>query len=383
MEMELRLKELLQESNLYRYGIEQQIANETNLHRHTVGKLLRNQVRSPKLKVLGKICEWLVDNNVPAESLPGALFGFRAPGLWKAIGNSKSVRIYMGMYHHDVDLNSNKGRWGNPESLARGDAWVQARIIQKLSNELEMGDARPSVKTRYIPFKFSTQDLDVNDDWFAKDKARAGRIYKEMQDRAHYESAILLGSQRVNYVLEYLVANLFGCDPFRRPKGNPRIPFYLCYREFDRRVPSCFGGRENPPQHKEKALSGIYYLEKVEDQERWSLIECNHDKKRDAGIAIVIRVADTVTMALFGVSGRATAAVGNALIVHPEKFWPAPESGLEWHGGEISIYMCQVNFPADKADLSEEIEDWGRDKVVVIPLGRDVLKKYLNPNLRA
>jgi hypothetical protein len=377
MILEFRIKDVLAENGLLGHGIEQRIAKETKLHRHTVGKLFRNQMKNPSLEVMGKICQWLIDNNVPAEKLPGALFGCRAPDLWQAVGNSKSVRIYMGMYHHTVGSKSKEGRWGKPESLARGDASVQARFITQLSSEGEMGNLRPPVNTRYIPFKFSTETKDVEGPWFNKDKKRAKEIYGEMLKRAHYESAILLGSQRVNYVLECLVAGLFRCDPFERPKGKPKIPFYLCYRGFDRQVPSCFGGIEKPPGHPEEPISGIYYLEKEGKKEKWNLIDCNHDKNQDAGIAIVIRAGDTVKIALFGVSGRATAAVGKGLVEHAEEFWPAPGEALESKGREIGIYVCRVGFPDAKDESAHEIEDWEKDKLEVIPLGDQVLKRCL------
>ncbi|MCP3933309.1 MAG: helix-turn-helix transcriptional regulator, partial [Bacteroidetes bacterium] len=64
MKLEWRLKQLLEEHHLYRYGVETKIAKDCGLHRHTIGKFLRNNIQAPKLEVLEKICEWLIEKGV-------------------------------------------------------------------------------------------------------------------------------------------------------------------------------------------------------------------------------------------------------------------------------------------------------------------------------
>ncbi len=48
MKLEWRLKQVLEQHNLYKYGVESHIAKDCGFHRHTVGKFLRNQVQSSK-----------------------------------------------------------------------------------------------------------------------------------------------------------------------------------------------------------------------------------------------------------------------------------------------------------------------------------------------
>jgi hypothetical protein len=387
MKVELRLKQLLQEHNLYRYGVEQQMAKECKLHRHTIGKLLRNQMRNPSLEVLGRVCGWLVEHNVPAEKLPGALFGSRAPGLWSAFGLSKNVGIYLGMYAHVNQAQSKKGRRIVPTSIARHDAAVASKIIHLLSSKAEMGEDRPVVKTWYVPFQFTLERGEVSGPWHEADKKTAKEIFRAMQKREQHESAILLGSQRVNYVVEWLVADLFGCEPFEIPEERPKVPFYLFYRDIDRSVPSCFGGRKNPPGLTGPYRPGTYYLN---SRDEWQAVEYKQNEQ-DAGIVIIIRQGDTVVMAAFGFSGRATCAVGNELIEYPEKFWPdygenkgtGKKGGthmatVEMKGKEIGVYICHLAFFEHRDELSTWlIEDCDKVEVSVEPLGTSILQRYL------
>jgi hypothetical protein len=395
MKVELCLKPLLRKYRLYERGVEKNMAQGCGLHRQTIGKLMRNEMKNPSLEVLGRVCGWLEKNNVPADILPGALFCVRPADLWQAFGHSKRVVIHLGMYAHTSLVQNDGYRQIVPMSVARHDAALASRINQLLCSEAEMGDARPSVKTRYVPFQFSLDSSDVSGRWFEEDKKRAKSIFERMRERDHIESAILLGSQRVNYVVEYLVADLFNCKPFGPVKGKPEVPFYLRYRDEDRPVPSCFGGADNPPGLMGPAKPGTYYLD---EKGEWQYFEWK-EHKHDGGVVVIIRHAGTVLMAVFGFSGRATCALGNELIYHAEEFWPnvtsgrkqvqkgkkltaskspSPESTLEKKGKEIGVYLCKVTFsePIDES-LSWEIEDCHKDKVEVTPLGETVLERYL------
>ncbi|TKB06590.1 helix-turn-helix transcriptional regulator [Desulforhopalus sp. IMCC35007] len=379
MKLEWRLKQVLEKNNLYKFGVESHIANDCGFHRHTVGKLLRNQVQSSKLEVLEKICGWLIEKGVPAETLPGALFGVRPSGLWQAMGHSKKILIFLGEYHL-------KGRTittpqaSPPVSISRHDSIVSSKIIHFLSTENELRDTRPSVKMLYVPFYFTPGVSDVRGDGLAGDKDRASRIFENMRkDKGTGRSTILIGSQRVNYLVEYMVADLFNCEPFSPADNEPNVPFYLCYRKFDRLVPSCFGGEKNPSGGTGENCHGTYYLDK---NFNWQFLEWQR-RIADAGIVIITREADTVEMAAFGFSGRSTNAIGNALLQKSEYFWPDNGNGenctVVAGGKEIGVYICQVEF----CEQNTKSEDWAyenfeNDMVKIIPLNRKVLKKYLD-----
>lgn len=379
MKLEWRLKQLLEQYNLYRYGIETQIAKDCGLHRHTVGKFLRNQIQSPKLEVMEKICVWLIERGVPAEILPGALLGVRPAGLWRAIGQSDRIHIYLGEYHLTASMITTP-QVAPPVSISRHDAVVSSKIIHYLSSEADLRNAKPAVKMLYVPFTFTPGVVDTGDGGFDEDKERAGRIFKAMcNNRKNGWSIIMIGSQRVNYLVEYLVADLFDCEAFVSPVDETRVPFYLCYRKFDRPVPSCFGSPTNPPGKSGEIDHGTYYLDKNFE---WQFLKWQRGKN-DAGIVIIIREAENIVMALFGFSGRATNAIGNALLNNSEKFWPDSDSAsgntLSICDKEIGVYICHVKFcEVNRKESGMAYENLENDVVDVIPLHRKVLNKFLS-----
>ena len=275
MKLEWRFKQLLEQHNLYKYGVETQIAKECGLHRHTIGKFLRNQIQSAKLEVLEKICGWLIEKGVQAETLPGALFGVRPSGLWRAIGQSKKILIFLGEYHLKGKMTTTP-QASPPVSISRHDSVVSSKIIHFLYSEAELRDTRPSVKMLYVPFYFTPEIVDASGDGFTEDKNRASRIFNNMRkDRQNGWSIIMIGSQRVNYLVEYLVADLFNCEPFVPASEEPEVPIYLCYRKFDRPVPSCFGGQANPPGKTGKISHGTYYLDENFENDVVKIIPLN------------------------------------------------------------------------------------------------------------
>ncbi len=376
MKLEWRLKQLLEKHNLYKYGVETQIAKECGLHRHTIGKFLRNQIQSPKLEVLEKICGWLIERGVPADILPGALFGVKPSGLWRAIGQSKKILIFLGEYHLKEKMTT------APKispSISRHDSVVSSKIIHFLYSEPELRDTRPSVKTQFVPFYFTPKVERASGDGFKEDKERARHIFNDMRKNRQLElSTIMIGSQRVNYLVEYMVADLFHCEPFVPVSENPKVPIYLCYRNFDHLVPSCFGGPTNPIGRNGEIRHGTYYLD--EDFE-WQFFEWQ-EGKNDSGIVLIIREAGNVELAAFGYSGRATNAIGNALLQKSEQFWPDPDSAISntvvIGGKEIGIYICHVKFCEDKIKGDDRAcGNFDNDVVKIIPLNRKVLEKFL------
>ena len=376
MKLEWRLKQLLEQHNLYKYGVETQIAKECGLHRHTIGKFLRNQIQSPKLEVLEKICGWLIERGVPADILPGALFGVKPSGLWRAISQSKKILICLGEYHL-------KGKMiTTPQispSISRHDSVVSAKIIHFLYSEAELRDARPSVKMLYVPFYFTPDVVWASGDGFTEDKERARRIFNNMRKNRQNEwSVIMIGSQRVNYLVEYMVADLFNCEPFVPASEDPKVPIYLCYRNFDHLVPSCFGGQTNPLDKGGEIRHGTYY---VDENFEWQFFEWQ-EGKNDSGIVIIIREADIVELAAFGFSGRATNAIGNALLQKSEQFWAATDkvgsNTVVTGGKEIGIFICHVKLSEDKTKGKDSAcGNFENDVVKIIPLNQKVLEKFL------
>jgi hypothetical protein len=98
-------------------------------------------------------------------------------------------------------------------------------------------DSEPhlSVTIEYVPFRLY-QGSHVNPKHLEEDIKTARRLHEQIQKTDSHRSAVLIGSQRANHLVELFDADLFKCDPFVAQRGRkPRVPFYLTYRE---RAPS-------------------------------------------------------------------------------------------------------------------------------------------------
>ena len=192
MQVEIRLKKILREHGLDRHGITQRIARDLDLHRHTIGKLYRNQLANPSLKVLGMLCDWLQAHGVPADVLPHGLLGSRASALWHAVAGPGTVRIYLGEYQQ-MEPTAPEILW-----VSRRDSTVAGEIVQVLSTPTDFGEARPKVLIEYVPFRFAKLGAHLKKAQFQSDLTRSREIFREMRSRRQSSAAVLIGSQRVN-----------------------------------------------------------------------------------------------------------------------------------------------------------------------------------------
>jgi transcriptional regulator with XRE-family HTH domain len=423
MQIELRLKSFLKKYGLDYHGVKNELAEVCDVHRHTIGKLLKNEMSNPSLNLLSKICRWILrkkeieieNGEFDPSILPRELFGSRPAELWLAFGKSRRVTIYLGEYqqsHQDMP------HVPAHRSVSRRDAEVESMFIQRLSSTEVMGANRPVVHTRFIPFHYTWKKSDGSDDTVENnvtddDRDRAIRVYeRDVRKRNPNESVIMVGSQRVNYLLECQVANIFGCEPFAQALDNPKVPFYLCYRDFDHSVNSCFGGRHFPPHYEtwnkadynkiceayEKehgpiidhppSVPGTYY--RLDEKGPWQ--HCPWTKeKEDAGIVLIVRDGDQMDVGVFGFAGSATVAVGRHLMEYPWDFWPEaidPDTEKKKKGKkappppcttivgglEIGVYLCKVEFtPKVKSRQSydegvEENYDVSISTVIPLPV---------------
>ena len=362
MEIEIRLRHLLEELQRDRRGVLNQIAAETGLHRHTIRKLYHNQLARPSLDTLGKLCRWLENAGVHGDRLPQALFGSRPSELWKAVVAPKRVAIYQGAYHQ-IEPTTVPGQW-----LSLHDADVAAKLVRELSSPVH--GERPEVRLEYVPFRLRAGRSQISRTEFEEDTARARRIFGDMRSRLDRETAILICSQRVNYLVENLVADLFGCQPFATP-SRPCVPFFFVYRGYDRFVPSVFGGLRHLPGQRKTVPPGTYYLDK---DRKWCPIVWKR-KEMDAGVVITVRDVgtDRLTLALFGFSGYSTDALGTLLIEGADRFWPPAAST---NGHLVGVYICQLRFSESRTPAGEE--QVAIEQSTVIPLHRQVLREYLH-----
>jgi len=361
MRIEIRLKKVLADYGLDSHGVIKRMATELELHRHTVHKLYNNLHSNPSLDTLGQVCDWLIKNKVPAAELPGALFGADASGLWPAVAEHRTVTFYLGEYQQfrgQIQI-----AW-----IARRDASVAAEIVRWLSTPGVAGKSPPEFHTKYLPFR-----VDVSDSRTKRNKhdhSNAIQMYRQIRTELNGASAVLIGSQRINEVLEAFCADLFGCKPFSA-SHTIRVPFYLAFQSKLRPVESCFGGLDNPPGVHGKSVKGIHYLNR---SGQWNCFRWIDDKQ-DSGIVITLYEPATkgMLLAILGLSGRASEALGHHLTRNSAPFWPPyAEKG----GQKIGVYICRITYlpnTSNEQEISKQIKD-----VEVVRMDEAILTKYLN-----
>ncbi len=339
MKIEIRLKALLKEHGLDRFGVITRIANELHINRHTVTKLYQNRLSNPSLDVLGKLCEWLINNGVPREILPEKLLGSQPEGLWNAASSLDGVIFFYGEYLQ-IDTPNRVRQW-----VSLHDADAANGIIRHLSTLPNEGGSARNFRTEYVPFSTGSNIAEIADSQFRDDTRKAKRIFESFsKEELRRSCRILIGSQRVNTLLELFVSDLFSCTPFVTPE-KPAVPFYQVYRADDRKVPSCFGGQEGPPGCPPGAKPGILYWEsdKTRTSGKWVSLPWAKDKE-DAGIVITVWDPGTgaLDLAFFGFSARATSELGRLLVDQPYDFWPP--AVLTSQNKRVEVFVCRFDF---------------------------------------
>ncbi|MGE5296778.1 MAG: helix-turn-helix domain-containing protein [Solirubrobacterales bacterium] len=366
MKVECRLKDVLTEHGLDHHGVIQEIAEAVGVNRHTIAKLYNDRAPAVTFALLGRLCNWLVKKGVPADELPGALLGAGRAPLWTAISRQGgAVTIYLGEYQLTRD-NEVLWRW-----ISRRDSSVAALIVQRLSAGTKGGSLPPPLGFEYIPFRYSPIDHIVDRQVLDEDIRRTQAVFDRVQHAANAGTTIIIGSQRVNYLLEFFVADLFGCRPFVSPSGKPSVPFFSVYRSSDQNTPSCFGGPENPFRSRDKTKPGLHYLN---DRGQWETCPWLCDQQ-DAGIVVSLKDhrRGSLVLAIFGFSGWATEAIGGQMVLKEDLFWP-PTVKLKTR--EVGVYVCQLtNIASAKDDADQGHIQTGACEV--IPLGERTLANLL------
>jgi hypothetical protein len=366
MEIKIRLKKLLGEHGLDGHGIIQQIAADIGVNRHTIAKLYNNQAPTLSLDLLSRLCTWLHSHGVPSGELPGDLFSTGRAALWEALVlQGEEITLYLGEYH------ATKPPFAASRWISTRDSAVASTILRQLSTGTEARQLWPGLRLAYVPFRYSPGDANLDQSLLHEDIARAGELFSRVKGNPEPCTTIIIGSQRVNYLLEFFVADLFGCQPFTTAAKDPAVPFFSVYRQTDRNTPSCFGGPHNPFRQTDGTVPGLHYL-----NEKGKWVTCPWvEKKQDAGIVITLKDHRTksIILAVFGFSGLATKAVGDQLVHKEHQFWPPP---MEFKSREVGVHLCQLTYvPSDGTD--ELQEDSRTSTCEVVTLGDRMLKQFL------
>jgi len=377
MEIELRLRELLIDHgvNPKARGLITELAQRLKVHRHTARRLLFGNmqggdtkgVNTISLQMLGVLCNWLHhDHNVPMHRLPKDLFGFAPPSdLWQAVSSVRTTTLFLGEYCQ-LQGDGPARLW-----VSSRDCTVANAIIEQLCRfRSNTAEAENDIHTEYVPFRFAngTDDQNTRQKDLDRDIRTARQMFGRTYPAQSNSSHIYIGSQEVNGMLECWVSSVFGCKPFVQATKEAKTPFYVWFRHPDSSVKSCFGGVVPPPGYTGEGGAGIYYRK----GNRW--LACPFiEGRKDTGLVITYRDpgANIVDVAIFGLSGRATAAMADRVVPNTERFYPP---AVSWRGTQLGVYVCKFVVTGSS---STNTRTYQIKRFEVIPIEEKILKQYL------
>ncbi len=365
MKIDIRLKRVLQTAGLDSRGVTQRIAEDLGLHRHTIGKLYRNQLRNPSLDVLGKLCDWLKSHGVN-EELPQALFGVRPTELWKALTEVKRLTFYVGEYEEEVNVGPSR-RWVAPRDF---EAW--AHIVHTMTCQADLRPNLPELKPAYVLSRWTETKTSRAKELWEEDKESAGHFFKDLFEES--SASILIGSQRANFLLEYVLAELFRAESFHpaRDEKEQRAPVYLLYPERGRVIESCFGGSGEVPGWPGRTDSGTYWRN---EQGQWEFFPWRQHQQ-DAGVIITVYYPGTavVHVAVFGFSGRGTALVAKKLCEEATLFWPPYATA---GGRHVGLYICKFTARQPPPPSRDALAELDKNECEVVRMSEKTIKQHL------
>ena len=356
LQIEFALKDLLREFGVER-GAVQALALHLDKSRQTASKII-NGKKALSTEEIGKICGWLIarvdakqqssadDMRKLRKVLPNGLF--RATGAIERIQRSNTLWLYLGEQVRLPDpagANTIKSQW-----ISGHDAEFATELVHRISRD---GD-KFEFHWENVPFHIKLDsealpDEEANASILSQDRNAAIDLSKHLMNttinsgaKAENESVvILIGSQRVNYLVEAIISHLFKVTPFEE-STECKVPVYMQYRPGDAARPSCFGGANPPRGWSHKGRPGLYYRN---SRDTWAHIDCSVDDKAGGVVLLISNLAQLIVI-LFGFPGPATHAVGKLFQEKPDAFWPIDEPiGKR----RAALFVCKMP-PGDSSE---------------------------------
>jgi hypothetical protein len=363
-----------------RPGTIKAICDYTMLDRHQVAALLKNEVKYIPLDALSKLCDYLIEKGfATAEELPGRLFAVEPEHFWELLARRRRLELCLGV------------RRGEPgDSL--DDAWVVASdsvLLGELLNGVTSLGGTSRFKRERDPDAPAETSADPHPEQlhqslvfspgqssFADYVELARNVYDGFCSAAGDKALICLGSNKSNPVVELLLAEAFGANPFETQDNLPvaskrNCPIFIRYRSHDPQTPSCCGGNELSKSEK-APIPGIYY-EKSDGS--WDVCPWELNKQDAAMVFYIHRESQgRLEMMLGGYSGRATRLLARMLARRGEEFWPPVYSG---HGIQIGAFVVKFKLQNQHdSDPKSLLTDLAAESEI-IRLAPDVIEKRM------
>lgn len=355
MRINLRLAQLLKEyDKLGKRGLLKEIADSSkHIERHSLSAMINNDVKYVSLEALAELCDYLIYKvGVPAASLPGALFELESTGFVEMLANSRDLAFCLGQRHNEA--------WAGQNFVIATDSHLQAELLARILRCRRPSDDSPHASLPrdsadfhrlHQYFVAAPPEPHSASQWSAV-RAAAEERYQWFRDNAGDMALLALGSNKVNAVVELILANAFSAVAFESQDNvalptDRACPVMFRYRERDPKPASCCGGMRLARKSRH-AAPGIYYETENGD---WECCPCEDpsDKSESRDAAFVFYVNQPhlrkVALACGGFSGRATGALAKTLpkIVH--ELWP-PQCIA---GSEIGLFLIKFVFPCGAA----------------------------------
>lgn len=367
-----------------RPGTIKAIVERTGLDRHQVAALLKNEVKYIPLHALSRICDYLIETGrVAADQLPGALFAVEPEHFWEMLARRKVLDLVVGVRRTGKDFTYDGA------SIVASDAVLMGALLNGVTT---LGGTSSHRSTERPPPGMTDGELELNhrphperlcqkmawspgqsDDEHVM--ARAREVYLEYVDSRDDKALVCVGSTKSNPVVELILAETFGANPFESqddvaaPKRR-QCPIFMRYRDNDPHPASCWGG-VTLSRGKDVSLPGIYY--ELKDGS-WDMVPWTPQGADAAFVFYVYRESQgRLDMALGGFSGRATRLLAQLLISSGERFWPAIYKG---QGLQIGAFIVKFN------DSGEDLDELKTDLTAgteVIALDPAVIERRLKP----
>jgi hypothetical protein len=334
--------------------------------------MLNNQAEYVSLRVLGRLCDYLVKHQgVEAHRLPGALFGSDPDKFWELLAGRQHLHFCLGT--------RSSPEWPGADYVMSTDSRLQGLMLSRLTQGAAGRALAVCPEFHLVSSPPRKAPADPEKKW-ENARQSAGKLYAELHQK-YGTGCIFFGSQKVNPMLELCFATTFFATPFSSQDGvaRPRdrsCPLFFRYREEDPKPDSFFGGLQLAKGAPAKE-PGLYY--EVDDGS-WEACVCDPASSDAAFFFYAFYPATAhLEVACGGFSSRAT----NCLTEHLEEV--VSEVGKpQFTSKSLDVGMYVIRFTFDTSDQSAARSGDQRPFTrQVIGLSTKVIQRRLNRRRKA
>ena len=372
MQYSFRLAELLGHvpDPRKRPGTIKAIVEYTGLDRHQVAALLKNEVKYIPLKALSRLCDYLIEHgHASADQLPGALFAVEPENFWEMLARRRRLVVCLGVRRDIENRNPDTAYVVASDSVLAGEILNGVTTLggtaklKKVSDGSEVPTTATFTQPEHLRQMLVWSPGQTSDEAL---RSQADHSYRAFSDSSGDKALVCLGSTKSNPVVEIVVANSFGCEPFvsqdsvDRPQERS-CPVFFRYRDTDPHPASCLAGL-HLCKDQQDLEPGIYYESETGD---WLQANIGKRSQHVAMVFYIYRESQgRLEMALGGFSGRATRLLARALATRAEDFWPPTYEG---QGIAMGAFLIEFNVGSEKEDDILRTDLAATTRVVAIP----------------